>query len=120
MVVLKVIFLMQPNRRECLEERTEKLKKLIQKTEHSISAYDTAWVAMVPSQDSPQTPSFPQCVNWVLHNQCKDGSWRLPHQSSDLLKDVLQSTLACVIALKKWSIGDEQINKGIHHSILVF
>ncbi|KAG9160945.1 hypothetical protein Leryth_023538 [Lithospermum erythrorhizon] len=99
--------------KQCLEERKDKLKKLIQKPELSISAYDTAWVAMVPSQHCPQTPSFPHCVNWVLQNQCWDGSWRLPHQSSDLLKDVLQSTLACVLALKKWGIGDEQINKGV-------
>ncbi|KAK9266673.1 hypothetical protein L1049_005509 [Liquidambar formosana] len=31
-----------------------------------------------------------------------------------LVKDTLSSTLACVLALKRWGVGEEQMNKGIH------
>lgn len=67
---------------------------------------------MVPSPHSSQEPCFPGCVNWLLENQLHDGSWALPHHQSLLLKDIISSTLACVLALKRWGIGDEQISRG--------
>uniref|UniRef100_A0A2P2L7N0 Uncharacterized protein MANES_16G047800 n=1 Tax=Rhizophora mucronata TaxID=61149 RepID=A0A2P2L7N0_RHIMU len=81
--------------------------------ELSVSSYDTAWVAMVPSPNSPKTPCFPQCVKWIAENQFSDGSWGLPHHHPLLVKDTLSSTLACILALKQWDIGEEQINKGL-------
>ncbi|KAI5334141.1 hypothetical protein L3X38_024274 [Prunus dulcis] len=80
----------------------------------SVSSYDTAWVAMVPSPNSLKDPFFPECLNWLLGNQHHDGSWG-PHNFHPLLKkDALLSTLACILALNRWSVGQEQINKGLH------
>ncbi|XP_018455705.2 ent-kaur-16-ene synthase, chloroplastic isoform X3 [Raphanus sativus] len=85
---------------------------LLEKVELSVSAYDTSWVAMVPSPSSQTAPLFPQCLSWLLENQHEDGSWGLDHHPS-LKKDMLSSTLACVLALKKWGTGERQISKGL-------
>ncbi|KAH9677046.1 Ent-kaur-16-ene synthase [Citrus sinensis] len=86
---------------------------MFDKIELSFSPYDTAWVAMVPSLELPQAPCFPQCINWLLDNQVNDGSWGLHNRPSWLVKDAVLCTLACVLALKRWGIGEEQMNKGI-------
>lgn len=93
---------------------------MFNKVELSVSSYDTAWVAMVPSQSSLREPLFPQCVKWLLENQLSDGAWGLPHRHSLLVKDALLSTLASVLALKQWNVGEEQINKGIKLLLLFF
>ncbi|CAG8768494.1 11731_t:CDS:2 [Gigaspora margarita] len=48
----------------------------------SMSPYDTAWVAMIPSKIYKETKSskdfslaFPQCFLWLLNNQDMHGSW---------------------------------------------
>nr|GMD01764.1 ent-kaur-16-ene synthase, chloroplastic [Ipomoea batatas] len=46
---------------------------------------------------------------WVLNNQNQDGSWGLHHNHPMFLKEVLLSTLACVLALERWGVGEEQI-----------
>ncbi|KAF7835719.1 ent-kaur-16-ene synthase, chloroplastic isoform X1 [Senna tora] len=97
----------------CLEGTKEKIKKMFNKVELSVSSYDTAWVAMIPSINSPTVPFFPECVNWLLDNQLFDGSWGLPYRHPLLLKDALLSTLACVLALKQWGIGEQQTNRGV-------
>ncbi|KAL6546935.1 Ent-kaurene synthase TSP4, chloroplastic [Orobanche minor] len=97
------------------EQTRERISNLIDKPELSISTYDTAWVSMVPSPDSSHEPCFPDCLDWLLQNQCHDGSWARPHHHSLLQKDVLSSTLACVLALKKWGVGEEQIIRGVHY-----
>ena len=83
------------------------------------SSYDTAWVAMVPAPGSPQASRFPQCVDWILRNQRGDGSWgSAPGRDiggepwSLLGKDALSSTMACVLALRTWGVGDEHVGKG--------
>ncbi|KAK3220893.1 hypothetical protein Dsin_014863 [Dipteronia sinensis] len=86
---------------------------MFDKIELSVSSYDTAWVAMVPSPDSPQYPCFPECMIWLMQNQLHDGSWGLPDRPSWLVKDALSCTLASVLALKRWGIGEENMNKGI-------
>ncbi|XP_044468247.1 ent-kaurene synthase, chloroplastic isoform X3 [Mangifera indica] len=91
----------------------ERIKKIFYNTDLSVSSYDTAWVAMVPSPDTLQSPCFPQCINWLLDNQLQDGSWGLPQRPSWLVKDALSCTLASVLALKRWGIGEEQMSKGI-------
>ncbi|PHT44116.1 Ent-kaur-16-ene synthase, chloroplastic [Capsicum baccatum] len=98
----------------------ERIRKLFHKVEFSVSSYDTAWVAMVPSPHSAQVPCFPQCLDWLLHNQLEDGSWGLPHHQPLLLKDVLSSTLACVLALKTWGIGQDVITRGLRFIELNF
>ncbi|KAL0306082.1 UNVERIFIED_CONTAM: Ent-kaurene synthase TSP4, chloroplastic [Sesamum radiatum] len=105
---------------QCFEEAKERITKLIHKAELSVSTYDTAWVAMVPSPYSSEEPCFPDCLNWLLENQCRDGSWARPHHHSFLQKDVLSSTLACVLALRKWGVGEEQIKRGVHFIELNF
>lgn len=96
-----------------LDMTKERIRKLFNNVELSVSSYDTAWVAMVPSPNSTKSPCFPDCLNWLMDNQLDDGSWGLHHhpQSS---KDTLSSTLACILALKRWNVGNYQINKGLH------
>ncbi|CAH2067899.1 unnamed protein product [Thlaspi arvense] len=96
------------------EQTKEKIRKMLDKVELSVSAYDTSWVAMVPSPSSQSAPLFPQCLNWLLENQRDDGSWGLDHLNhQSLKKDMLSSTLACILALKKWGTGERQISKGL-------
>ncbi|KAI8549109.1 hypothetical protein RHMOL_Rhmol06G0000600 [Rhododendron molle] len=97
-----------------LSERTkERIRELFNKVQLSVSSYDTAWVAMVPSPYSSGAPCFPDCIDWLLDNQLSDGSWGLPHHPL-LIKDALSSTLASVLTLKRWGVGEEQVNKGLH------
>ncbi|XP_026438095.1 ent-kaur-16-ene synthase, chloroplastic-like isoform X2 [Papaver somniferum] len=91
----------------------ERIREMFTKVELSVSSYDTAWVAMVPSPNSPSSPCFPKCLSWILENQLPDGSWPVAHNHPLLIKDALSSTLACVLALKKWDIGEEHVNKGL-------
>ncbi|XP_054816541.1 ent-kaur-16-ene synthase, chloroplastic-like isoform X2 [Prosopis cineraria] len=98
---------------QTLEHNKEKIKKMFEKVEQSVSSYDTAWVAMVPSPTSPQAPMFPQSLNWLIENQQSDGSWGLLDCHELLAKDSLLSTLACVLALKQWGVGEQQINRGL-------
>lgn len=94
------------------EDTKERIKKLFDKVELSVSAYDTAWVAMVPSPNSLNKPLFPECINWVLDNQHSDGSWGILHNHQLLMKATLLSTLACVLTLKRWNIGHDHMSKG--------
>ncbi|CAL5405014.1 unnamed protein product [Camellia sinensis] len=91
----------------------ERIKKLFNEVQLSVSSYDTAWVALVPSPNSFGTPCFPECIGWLLDNRLSNGSWGLLHRHPLLIKDALSSTLASILALKRWGVGEEQINKGL-------
>ncbi|KAJ8538443.1 hypothetical protein K7X08_027664 [Anisodus acutangulus] len=95
------------------KEAKERIKEAFMKVELSPSSYDTAWVAMVPSRHSLNQPCFPQCLDWILENQREDGSWGLNPSHPLLVKDSLSSTLACLLALSKWRVGDKQVQRGI-------
>ncbi|XP_049350174.1 beta-phellandrene synthase (neryl-diphosphate-cyclizing), chloroplastic-like [Solanum verrucosum] len=95
------------------EDARERIRETFGKVELSPSSYDTAWVAMVPSKHSLNEPCFPQCLDWIIENQREDGSWGLNPSHPLLLKDSLSSTLACLLALSKWRVGDEQIKRGL-------
>uniref|UniRef100_A0A0D9YTX0 Uncharacterized protein n=1 Tax=Oryza glumipatula TaxID=40148 RepID=A0A0D9YTX0_9ORYZ len=95
------------------KELEASIRKQLQGVELSPSPYDTAWVAMVPLRGSSHNPSFPQCVDWILENQRDDGSWSIDGSISTANKDVLSSTLACVLALNKWNVGREHIRRGL-------
>lgn len=76
----------------------------------SLSAYDTAWVALVEDIHGNGGPQFPTSLQWISNNQLPDGSWGdslifEPH-------DRLISTLACVIALESWKIHPDKSKKG--------
>ncbi|KAJ9168343.1 hypothetical protein P3X46_019883 [Hevea brasiliensis] len=100
-----------PNTKNSLRKIRDMLKK--DEVELSVSSYDTAWVAMVPSQNSSKQPLFPQCLNWIMENQQPDGSWAFDPAHPLLIKDSLSSTLACLLALHKWNVGDKLVHKGL-------
>lgn len=85
---------------------------MLHKVELSVSPYDTAWVAMVPAGDSSSQSRFPECLNWILENQNPDGSWAFHPSDPLLVKDSLSSTLACILALQKWDVGQRLVNRG--------
>lgn len=95
------------------EDTKERIQKLFKNVELSVSAYDTAWVAMVPSPNSLNRPLFPECINWVLDHQNPDGSWGILHDHQLVMKATLLSTLACVLTLKRWNIGHDHMSKGM-------
>jgi len=95
------------------KEREARIRKQLQQVTVSPSAYDTAWVSMVPLPGFPHAPLFPQCIEWVLGNQNDDGSWGINIFGSAATKDILLSTLACVAALRKWNLGEEQMRRGL-------
>lgn len=102
------------------EELIEKIKERFKKIDLSVSSYDTAWVAMVPSnRDLSNQPCFPDCLEWILENQKADGSWGLNPGHPTLVKDSLSSTLASVLALQKWRVGEQLVHKGFHISIIL-
>jgi halimadienyl-diphosphate synthase len=39
------------------------------------TAYDTAWVASLPSPTDARQPRFPSALAWLLDHQLEDGSW---------------------------------------------
>lgn len=79
--------------------------------EISISAYDTAWVALVEDVHNGAAPQFPSNLQWIANNQLPDGSWGEDKIFS--AHDRLINTLACVVALKSWNIHDDKCQKGI-------
>ncbi|KAL8063580.1 hypothetical protein ABFS82_01G035500 [Erythranthe guttata] len=97
----------------------EKIRERITdgKVEISPSAYDTAWVAMVPAREysggGSDQPCFPQCLDWIMENQNPDGSWGLDPGHPFLVRDSLSSTLACVLALRKWDVGQQLVQNGM-------
>ncbi|KAK9723920.1 hypothetical protein RND81_05G034200 [Saponaria officinalis] len=86
-----------------IKEQVERIRGMLKSMEDgeiSISAYDTAWVAMV--KDVNGGPQFPASLKWIVDNQHSDGSWG--DYSIFSAHDRLISTLACLIALKSWDV----------------
>ncbi|RVX08509.1 (E,E)-geranyllinalool synthase [Vitis vinifera] len=74
----------------------------------SPSAYDTAWLAMIPDPHQPDRPMFAECLDWMLNSQRErrvlgefDG-YGVP------TIDCLPATLACMVALKRWNVGPKE------------
>ncbi|XP_059660704.1 (E,E)-geranyllinalool synthase-like [Cornus florida] len=75
----------------------------------SPSAYDTAWLAMIPHPERRDCPMFKGCLDWVLDNQRDQGFWG----EDQYTIDTLPATLACMVVLKTWNLGDKNIKKGL-------
>ncbi|EFH49068.1 hypothetical protein ARALYDRAFT_352546 [Arabidopsis lyrata subsp. lyrata] len=95
-----------------IEEAVKSVKSILRNLtdgEITISAYDTAWVALIDAGD--KTPAFPSAVKWIAENQLSDGSWGDAYLFS--YHDRLINTLACVVALRSWNLFPHQCHKGI-------
>ncbi|KAI4296667.1 hypothetical protein L6164_036608 [Bauhinia variegata] len=79
----------------------------------SPSAYDTAWLAMIPDPEKPSQPMFKICLDWVLNNQHGEGFWGECDAFGKPTIESLLATLASMIALKKWNSGDWMIEIGL-------
>ncbi|XP_059283880.1 (E,E)-geranyllinalool synthase [Lycium ferocissimum] len=78
------------------------------------SAYDTAWLAMIPyNNQEANGPMFESCLNWILNNQNEQGFWGEPNGENLPTIYALPTTLACMIALKKWNVGESHVRKGL-------
>nr|AZB50378.1 terpene synthase 2 [Ajuga reptans] len=76
----------------------------------SISAYDTAWVALVEDINGSGQPQFPTSLDWISNHQFPDGSWG---SSKFLYYDRILCTLACIVALKTWNVHPDKYHKGL-------
>ncbi|KAJ7977384.1 Copalyl diphosphate synthase [Quillaja saponaria] len=97
-----------------IQKRVNAVKSMLESMgdgEISISAYDTAWVALVKDLNGTHSPQFPSSLEWIANNQLHDGSWG----DSQIFQahDRIINTLACVIALKTWNIHPKKCEKGM-------
>ncbi|KAK6793306.1 hypothetical protein RDI58_006759 [Solanum bulbocastanum] len=82
------------------------------------STYDIAWtLAMIPFNNQEKEdngPMFDSCLNWILNNQNEQGFWG-ESNGENLIPTIysLPITLACMVALKKWNVGERHIIKGL-------
>ncbi|KAJ4968252.1 hypothetical protein NE237_014953 [Protea cynaroides] len=97
-----------------IEEKIKSIKSMLSSMEDgeiSISAYDTAWVALVKDVNGSGVPQFPSSLQWIVENQLPDGSWGDRFLFSAY--DRILNTLACIIALKVWNIYPVLSEKGM-------
>lgn len=66
-------------------------------------AYDTGWLASLPSLQEPSQPLFPECLSWLLDHQLADGSWG---GSIAFAQDRILCTLAAIVALARFNHAD--------------
>ncbi|KAL5059577.1 hypothetical protein RYX36_031181 [Vicia faba] len=88
----------------------KKMLRSMEDGEINISAYDTAWVALVKNVDDENKPQFPSSLQWIVENQLPDGSWG---DELFVAHDRILNTLACVIALKSWNVHPDMCEKGM-------
>ncbi|KAE9590443.1 putative ent-copalyl diphosphate synthase [Lupinus albus] len=79
--------------------------------EITVSAYDTAWVALVEDVNGSGAPQFPSTLEWIAKNQNPDGSWG--DSEIFIAHDRIINTLACVVALRSWNLHPEKCEKGM-------
>ncbi|XP_054801413.1 (E,E)-geranyllinalool synthase-like [Prosopis cineraria] len=83
----------------------------------SPSAYDTAWLAMIPDScsepDHYLQPKFRNCLNWLLHNQKEQGFWGQCDAHGNPTIEALPATLASIVSLKMWNTGPLLVQKGL-------
>nr|UXP70622.1 terpene synthase 31 [Aquilaria sinensis] len=101
-----------------IELMTEVIKKekLWERDPYSLvnpSAYDTAWLAMIPNPDQQVQPMFQNCLDWVLRSQMEDGFWGGSDGHGLPTIESLPATLACLVVLTKWNVGKDKIERGL-------
>lgn len=104
-----------------LQQMTDGIKAMLRSIgdgEINVSAYDTAWVALVKSLKGDNSPQFPSSLSWIVQNQLSDGSWG--DEAFFLVHDRMINTLACVIALKSWNIHADMCEKGTLSVLTVY
>ncbi|XAR66426.1 Alpha-farnesene synthase, partial [Bertholletia excelsa] len=79
----------------------------------SPSAYDTAWLALIPCPNHPSSPMFRGCLDWILKSQKEEGFWGEVGCDGHPAIDSLPATLACLVAMKTWGVGEQNITKGL-------
>lgn len=107
-----------------IESRVQKIKEMMLSPKLdpysfvSPSAYDTAWLAMIPHSSSE--PMFMNCLKWVLTNQKDDGSWGDFDALGNPTLLSLPATLASIVALKTWNTGPLLIQRGMKVYIYIY
>ncbi|KAI9121580.1 hypothetical protein K1719_008613 [Acacia pycnantha] len=107
-----------------IKSRVQKIKKMMFSPNVdpysfvSPSAYDTAWLAMIPdscSDDSDKNlkPMFRNCLNWLISNQKEQGFWGECDAFGNPTVEALPTTLASIVALKMWNTESLAIEKGL-------
>ncbi|CAJ1904862.1 unnamed protein product [Sphenostylis stenocarpa] len=97
-----------------IKKRVDTIRSILGSMEDgeiTVSAYDTAWVALIEDVHGNGTPQFPSSLEWIANNQLPDGSWGDKELFS--AHDRIINTLACVIALKSWNMHPEKCEKGM-------
>ncbi|KAK9945295.1 hypothetical protein M0R45_010817 [Rubus argutus] len=97
-----------------IKEHVDSIKSMLSSMEDgeiSVSAYDTAWVALVEDANGTGSPQFPSSLEWIANNQLQDGSWG--YEDIFNAHDRIISTLACVVALKSWELHPDKCDKGM-------
>ncbi|CAK8530503.1 unnamed protein product [Lathyrus sativus] len=97
----------------CIERRVQKIKKNIFSSNFDVysfvssSAYDTAWLAMIPDSKYPSQPMFKNYLEWLQNNQKAEGFWG----ESDNI-ECLPATIVSMVALTKWNTATLMVHKG--------
>ncbi|MCD9558859.1 Gly-Xaa carboxypeptidase [Datura stramonium] len=103
-----------PSSNKIIKEHIDAVRSMLRSMEDgeiTISAYDTAWVALVKDVKGSETPQFPSSLEWIANNQLPDGSWG--DSSNFLVYDRVINTLACLVALKSWNLHPDKILLGM-------
>ncbi|WCJ21540.1 Ent-copalyl diphosphate synthase chloroplastic [Euphorbia peplus] len=99
-----------------IKKRVESIKAILESMEDgdiTISAYDTAWVALVEDINGSGAPQFPASLQWIANNQLPDGSWG--DAEIFTAHDRILNTLSCVVALKSWNIHPDMCERGMKY-----
>ncbi|KAK6149889.1 hypothetical protein DH2020_017414 [Rehmannia glutinosa] len=56
---------------------------------------------------------FKNCLNWIIENQREGGFWGETNEEDLPTIDTLPATLACLLALKKWNVAHQNIERGL-------
>lgn len=71
----------------------------------TVAVYDTAWLSMVSKVDAGQKSwLFPECFQYLLDNQLRNGGWKCDATPDD----GLLNTLAALLAIQKHATGRDR------------